>query len=346
MKKSIYTIILLLIAVAFDLEAQPEITAAQNQYILARAKSKVKTFTEYLELLARTNATEIESREFYKQTIYLSFSKEGGQTRIHNDLIPASFTGTISTETNLQLETYLNKIAEYYGDSLTITHRNLEASEVYYAANDNWYFVRITADRKLDGVFRFGNERVENKREHKVDFYVNAFLVNGQMKIGGIYSVQPHTGKEYTKARVTGEQVNSALPIGQPLKFQAATIREKYKRSKEYVVKWDGGLADDIVRLELVPRDTSKHKVKAYTPMLNSNSFSFIPTKGDKIGNYQFRLHNVSTGRYTQSGTFVIRRKVPLGVMVGAVAVVGGGVAAYYLLKPPPSGDIENPFTP
>ncbi|MEJ1239295.1 hypothetical protein WBG78_14255 [Chryseolinea sp. T2] len=346
MQRALTILPVLLLYMQFEVGAQ-EITVAQSQYILARAKSKVKTYTEYLELLAKTNASDIETREFYKQTMYLSFAKEGGKTRVYNDLIPHLLAGRVPGEENPQLETYLNKIAEYYGDSLLLTFRNPEASDVYYAANENWYFVKITVDRKGSGIFRFGNERIGNDIDDQTDFYVNAYLVGGQPKIGGIYSIQPHTSKEFTKAKIVGGgDQQTPLLIGQPLKFQAGTIFKKFKRNREYVVKWDGGLADDIVRLELVPKDTSKHKTKVFAPMLNSNSLSFVPTKAEKVGDYKFRLHNVSTGRYTQSGEFMIARKVPLGVSVGGGLLVGGAIAYYISTLGDGEDEIEDPFEP
>jgi hypothetical protein len=348
MLKIKYITLVLLLVTMCEVGAQQEISMAQSQYILSRSKSKVKTYTEHLELLATTDAADIETREFYKQTIYLSFAKEGGKTRIHNDLIPSSFAGSIASETTMQLEAYLNKIAEYYGDSLTITHRNLEASDVYYAANENWYFVKVTTDRKIEGVFRFGNEQINNKREDKVDFYINAFLAGGQMKIGGIYSIQPHMDKEFTKARVLrgSDQEGSVMLIGQPLKFQSASVKEKFKYNKEYIIKWDGGLADDIIRLELIPKDTTKTKRKLFTPMLNSNSYAFVPNKSEKIGDYQFKLHNVSTGRYTQSGYFKISRKIPLSATIGAAALVAGAAVVFWPDPDPPVAAIADPLGP
>ena len=329
--KILYSLLSFLICA--QLYGQQTITVAQQQFIQNRAKSKVKTYTEYLELLARTKSNEVDERHQIKQTIYLSFGKEGPQTRVNNDLIPASvLQDNFSMERSIQLESYLNTIAEHYRDGLSITFSNLEASEVYYSSSDNWFFVKVTADRKIQGIFQHGAEQTNIDTEDKFDFFVYANLINKQVKMGGIYGVQPHAEKDYTKAKIVkGEDTGGAiLLIGKPLKVNSETVQRKFKRGKEYTITWEGGLADDIIQVELVPKDTIKIKKRQFNAMLNDNSFSFTPSTDYKIGIYQFKIYNISTGRYTQSGHFEIRRKIPLVATIGAGIAVGVGIYFIY----------------
>lgn len=336
------TFIFLFLVLTIQLKAQQAITVAQQQFIQNRAKSKVKTYTEYLELLARTRSKAIDERDQIKQTIYLSFGKEGPQTRINNDLIPPVIQTAMAMEKSIQLESYLNKIKELYGDSLSLTYSNLEVSDVYYNQADNNYFVKVVADRKIDGVFQHASEKTPYSSGDKVDFFINANLVNNQIKMGGIYGVQPHTEKEFVKAKVVkgAEGAESLVLIGKPIKVKPETIRKKFKRGKEYTIAWEGGMADDIIKVELMPKDTLKAKKKIYNSMLNNNTFTFTPSSDIKIGTYQFLISNISTSRSTQTSNFDIRRKIPLAVLaVGIPAVAAAGVVAVIMLTP----DANNP---
>jgi hypothetical protein len=225
-----HKLLFLFFLLSVQIKAQQSITISQQQFIQNRAKSKVKTYTEFLELLAHTQSKAVDERNQIKQTIYLSFGKEGAQTRINNDLIPPKIQSALSIEKSIQLESYLNKIKELYSDSLTLTYSNLEVSEVFYSQSDNWYFVKVVADRRIAGIFQHASEKTPYDGSDKVDFFVYANLINNQIKMGGIYSVQPHTEKEFVKAKIVkgAENADNLVLIGKPVKINPETIRKKF----------------------------------------------------------------------------------------------------------------------
>jgi hypothetical protein len=79
--------------------------------------------------------------------------------------------------------------------------------------------------------------------------------------------------------------------------------------------------------------------------MQNSNKYEFTPSNRDKNGTYLFRVKNISTGRYTQTGYFTIRRRVPLSALVaGSAGIVSAGVITYLLIRD--QGSIPDPPAP
>ncbi len=332
---TLFLALTVLLLATVPLWAQQTITLAQEQLIKTKAANFVKTYTTQLELL--TKAKEADEKESYKQTIYLRFGKDKGNTRVYNDLIPPRLRQQPMTmETSVPLASYLSKLSELYPDGIKLAYSNPQVSEVFYSRNDNWYFVKVTADRKIEGVYLFKTERTPYQAQEKTDFFVNAFLQNGEVKMGAIYGVSPHENNtdSYTKARIIrgqDELGSSILSIGKPLKIATDVKDRKFKRGKEYRVEWEGGLGDDIIQLELIPQDTTRMKRKRYEPVLNSNKYTFNLPNDTRIGKYQFKVKNVSTGRSVQSGYFTVRRTVPLGVKAAAIPVVS--VAAYLVYK-------------
>lgn len=341
MYRSAFILIMLLVSLQAA-QAQQSITFAQQQFMQSRAQSKVKTYTEYLELISKTPGKEVDLRDSYKQTVFLTMGKEGPRTLIYNDLIPPKvLQSNPSMEKSVQMEAYINKMPEHYGQNLSLTYSNMDVSEVFYSQTDNWYFVKVTATRKIDGVYQHGTEQTPYQGEDKVDFFVYANMINNEVKMGGIYGVQPHSqANNYIKVKVEGGAIGGAPIVGKPIRVKKETIRGNYKRGKEYSIAWEGGLADDIIQVDLVAQDSTRAKPKSFGAMLNRNGLSFIPSKANKVGKYQFKIKNISTGRSTQTGYFTIRRTIPLaGKIAGSILIPVAGYVAYKLWIEPDSED-------
>lgn len=340
-------IVTCLFLLCLQAQAQQAITLPQQQFIQNRAKSKVKTYTEYLELLARTKANEVDLRESYKQNIYLSCGKDGAKTRVYNDLIPPQvLQNNPALEKSIQLELYVNRIAEHYGENLSLSYSNMEVSDIYYSQADNWYFVKVTADRLIDGIYQSTSERIPYKSTDKVDFFVYANMVNGTVKPGGIYGVQPYSADNtYTKARIIQGTASDVVTVPKPIIIEKETIRNTFKRGKGHTIAWQGGLGDDIIQIELIPQDTVHLKKRDLGSMQNTNKYEFTPSNKDKNGTYQFKIKNISTGRYTQTGYFNIRRRIPLGALIGGSAIaVAAGIITYTQVRD--QGSIPDPPSP
>lgn len=319
-----------LLLLCYLAQAQPSITVAQEQFLKNRALSKVKVYTEYLELITLTNVGQTEERNMHMQTLFLTLGKDKSNTRVFNDLIPPEvLKKNPSFEPSVRMEPYLKSMTEHYGDKLKLSYGNLEVSDVFYNKDADWYFVRVTADRTIDGEFQHKAEVTPYKATDKVDFFVNASLKDGQMQVEGIYGAQPHDpNPAYTKARIKiggDDKLIVDQLIGKPLSVNQETVQKKFKRGKPYTIEWDGGLKDDIIQVELVPEDTVSGEVRKGEAILNANRYTFIPSDEDKVGDYSLRIRNISTGKYAQTNSFKVRRKVPLGaILAGGAGVIAG----------------------
>ncbi|MCB0494216.1 MAG: hypothetical protein KDC93_17555 [Cyclobacteriaceae bacterium] len=97
-----------------------------------------------------------------------------------------------------------------------------------------------------------------------------------------------------------------------------------FKRGKPYDVTWTGGRGDNVLNFELY-RDDDKVKVLEERP--NVGNTTIIIPSDVKPGRYKFKIsdsRNKDEVVYTLD--FRVKRKVPLGLKLGLMAVVAGGV--------------------
>jgi hypothetical protein len=247
-------------------------------------------------------------------------------------------------------------MAELYPNGLRLSYANPRVSDVFFSRTDNWYFVKVTADRNVDGVYSFKAQPTPYTAQDQVDFFVNAYLVNGVMKMGGIYGVSPHDSDTagYVKVGVERRDGDIGVPlsVGKALAVNKQTIRKKYRRGgNEYKFEWEGGLTDDIIQVELIPQDTGRTvwkrvvKRKNLVPIgLNANGTSFTLSNKTIPGKYVIRVKNISTDRFVQSAPFRVSRAIPLGVRAAAGVTVGGyliiaRIAGLPPFRPKPIGE-------
>ena len=117
--------------------------------------------------------------------------------------------------------------------------------------------------------------------------------------------------------KVVGEP--EALPFAFTTQKEGSSVR----RGKKTVVQWEGGLADQQVQLELFQ---AGQRVQALTESKNNGSYSWqLPSDMNK-GSYSLKL---SAGQETvQSGVFTVKSKIPLGVKLLPILLIGGAAAA------------------
>jgi hypothetical protein len=102
---------------------------------------------------------------------------------------------------------------------------------------------------------------------------------------------------------------------------------KKFKRGKPYDVTWTGGRGDNVLSFELYK---GEEKVKVLEERPNVGNTIVIIPSDVKPGRYKFKIsdsRNKDEVVYTMD--FLVKRKVPLGLKLGLLAVVGG--AAVYL---------------
>jgi hypothetical protein len=333
-----YLLLTALMGVSCWAQAQEPITVAEQQYLLERAKSRVRNYTSHLELIAQTKKGNTEERAAYKQVIFLTAAKDGAATRVFNDLVPPQVLLQDHTiERTVQLDPYIKSIAEFYKEGLGLTYSNLKTSDVYFSQADSWYFVKVTADRRVNGVYQHGNQSTRYSIEDQVDFFVSGYRINNVMRISGIYGVQPHNARDqYVKARVImGDNDPPMELVSKPLRVKEEAIANKLKRGKDYRIAWEGGLKDDIVQVELVARDTTRNKTRLIVPMLNAGYYLFRPSANEKLGEYSFKITNLSSGRPpVMTKPFNVVRPVPLAVSVSGMGIAAGVLATFVIPKP------------
>jgi hypothetical protein len=117
--------------------------------------------------------------------------------------------------------------------------------------------------------------------------------------------------------RVVGELM--AMPIAFITPIEGGSVR----RGKKTMVQWEGGMPDQDVQLELFQNG---QRVQSLTGSKNTGSYNWQLPSDMKKGSYTL---NLIAGRETvQSGVFTVKSKVPLGVKLLPILLVGGVAAA------------------
>jgi hypothetical protein len=333
------TIVLPLLLLGLRGLAQPAINAAQQQFMQERARSKVKMYAD--QLSAFVQAGEGAGRESIRQTIYQLLGKEKERTLVFNDLVPphlpplpASRGG--ADDSLKQLNFYLDDLVRHYPGGVKLSYDNFAVSDVLYNPNGKWFYVKVTADRTLDGMFVNGSTGVAHQAQDKVDFYVNAEAVSGEIRMGGIYRIQPQglDAAPGVRPQITETPPGGIRLTGEPLQIKPETVPRAFKRGRAYAVEWRGGITDDVVQVELIPQDSARAgKGRSLGAIRNQNKIEFTPSSKDKLGLYRLRINNISTGRSILTDAFTIRRRIPLGVtltagpaLVAAAVLVGRAI--------------------
>lgn len=115
------------------------------------------------------------------------------------------------------------------------------------------------------------------------------------------------------------------------------------KRGKVYPITWTGGTRQNILNFDLYRGDT---KVWTQHSVANTGHFDMVIPRSVKPGkDYHFKVtDSKNRDEIVTTGSFVVRRKVSLGLK--ALAVVPVAVAAYFLFRDPQSEGITNPPVP
>lgn len=316
--------------------AQPAITTAQQQFMQERARNKVKTYADQLRVFV--GAREEAQRESIKQTIYQLLGKEKERTLVFNDLVPPHLPPPAASrgaadDSLKQLNFYLGDLVRYYPGGVKLDYGNFTVSDVLYNHSAKWYYVKVTAERNIDGVFVQEGIRAAYQAQDQVDFYVNAEAVGGEIRMGGIYRIQPQglDAAPEVKPPLVEVAVGNLRIAGEPLQLKPETVPKIFKRGKAYTIEWKGGITDDVVQVELVPQDSARSAaVRSLGAIRNQNRVEFTPSSKDKLGVYRLKINNISTGRSILTEAFTIRRRLPLGLtltagpaLVGAAVLVG-----------------------
>lgn len=122
----------------------------------------------------------------------------------------------------------------------------------------------------------------------------------------------------------------------QTLKFEEVTEVKKLKRGKEYSVKWSGGLADQMIKIEL---HNPAGKIQSWDETQNDGEHVLKLNPKLKTGKgYVFRI---SVGDEEVSSQEVqIRRRIPLALTI-STAIVVPAVVIFFSTKGEGEGLID-----
>ncbi len=118
-----------------------------------------------------------------------------------------------------------------------------------------------------------------------------------------------------------------------------------FKRGKPRDLTWTGGRGDNVLNFELYQGD---NLVKAFEERPNvGNTTLLIPTDVKPGKNYRFMISDTrNRDEVVYTSTFVIKRKVPLGLKVGIGFLVGGVVGYLVGSGTEPEPKMGNPPLP
>lgn len=119
-----------------------------------------------------------------------------------------------------------------------------------------------------------------------------------------------------------------------------------FKRSKPFDLIWSGGRGDNVLNFELYQGD---NVIASFEERPNvGNTTMQIPGNIKPGDNYRFRISDSrNKDEIVFSNSFSVRRKIPLGVKIGAAFFIGA-VTGYLIneLKVTPEPNIELPPLP
>jgi len=109
-----------------------------------------------------------------------------------------------------------------------------------------------------------------------------------------------------------------------------------FKRGKDYKLVWSGGRGDNVLNFELYRGENKIHTFEE-RPNVGNTSLAF-PSSVKPGKNYKLKISDTrNRDEVVYTGSFQVKRKIPLGIKLGISFVVGG--AAGYLISKAGSKD-------
>ncbi len=312
---------------SLDCYAQQTISKSSEAVILEATQRTVENYTRYLELLAEE--TDKDVVDIYKSELLKAVEKK--DIYVYNDLIPEEDRPS-QTEENIDiLDTYLEDINSRYLNGVTIIYKNFKASKIYKDTVRQRLFVKITADREINGTYFYKNEKKDHQHEEQMDFYVGIELKENGVPEGRIYSVYKHYKNE--EKFIPIEVVEKTEPIEFSRNIFAAT----FKRGKEMSLTWEGGEVFERLKIDLYKQRKGERKLVQVidSSFVNDNKMTALlpgKMKPGKNNQYYFQITKLNSKEApVKSEIFYVRRKTSLGVKTLITGVVVTGVL---ILKP------------
>jgi hypothetical protein len=325
-----YFMLLLLIIMSAPLAlCQQTISRTNEKVITESAKQTVSDYAKYMELLAQEVDKDLIA--LYKAELLKSVQRDS--VNVFNDLIPIADRPKTLRENIDRLTTYLDDISSRYFEGVKLVYTNFVTSKVFIDEKRNRLFVKVTADRSIDGTYTYKDEKKPNKATEKIDFYVQAEIKSSGVPESKIYSIFLNENNEQMFKQI--KVVEKTAPI------VVSNVRKDstYRRAMEHTLAWNGGEIFERLRLDIYKDVAGKPVLvrSVDSSFVNDNKIKFEIDKKVKPGKrnrYYFQLTKLSSEEQPiKSENFYIRRKMPLILQVGVPLIVVGGVT-YLLLNP------------
>lgn len=325
-----HALTLLLLTFSVCAVAQQTISRTNEKVIMESARQTVSDYAKYMELLGQETDKDIVA--LYKAELMKTVQRDS--VNVYNDLVPREERPKTLQENIDRLTTYLDDIGTRYIDGVKLVYKNITPSKVFIDAARSRLFVKVTADRHIEGVFYNKNQKKQNTSDEKIDFYVKVELKSAGTPESRIYSVTIHEDNEtrFTPIKVVEKTA--------PIIFSNVKRDSTYKRAIEHNLAWAGGEIFERLRLDLY-RETPTGQVLEVaidTAYVNDNNIRFplaSKVKPGKRHKYFFQITKLSSEEQPiRSESFYIKRKWPLLLQVGAPMIVVGGVVYLFLNRP------------
>lgn len=112
--------------------------------------------------------------------------------------------------------------------------------------------------------------------------------------------------------------ITSGTLSAQALKFVEVNEVKALKRGKEYSIKWSGGQADQMIKIELY---NHAEKVQSWDETMNNGELNIKLNSKLKPGiGYSFKI--LAGEDFVSSQDFQIKRKMPLAIIISTAIVV------------------------
>jgi hypothetical protein len=333
-----YSLTLILGLVTLTAFSQQTISRTNEKVIIESAKQTVSDYAKYMELLAQEVDKDLIA--LYKAELLKSVQRDS--VNVFNDLIPISDRPKTLRENIDRLTTYLDDISSRYLEGVKLVYTNFTSSKVFIDEQRNRLFVKITADRGIDGLYHYKDEKKPHKSLEKIDFYVQVQIKASGVPESKIYSIFLYDNNDQTFKPI--KVVEKTAPI----LFNNITKDSTYRRAMEHTVSWTGGEIFERLRLDLYKESSGKPVlVRAIdSSFVNDNKIKFEVDKKVKPGKrnkYFYQLTKLSSEEQPiTSQRFYIKRKTPIVLQIGVPLLVAGGVT-YLLLHSNEDPVIDGP---
>jgi hypothetical protein len=303
------------------------ISRTNEKVIIESSRQVVSSYAKYLELIAQEKDKDVIA--LYEAELFKTVQRDS--VNVFNDLIPVEDRPKNPRENVDRLTTYLNDIGTRYQEGVKLIYTDIQTSKVFIDTMRSRLFVKVTANRVIDGTYFYKDIRKSNKATERIDFYVRVELKSSGVPESRIFSIFIHQDNEATFRTI--KVVEKTAPI------EFVGIMAYYKRATEQTVAWQGGEIFERLRLDLYKERGGNQPIRVTeidTSFVNDNKISFLLNKKLKPGKgsrYFLQITKMSSEEQpVKSQVFYIKRKMPLVWQIGLPVIFISGVGAVIVI--------------